>query len=358
MQYTDFNMWLESKALEQLKNTLNNLSHTIDQQLQAYKSYSTNPLRELPLEYLEFHTQSCLETFKNNVLDQLKEAYKTTKFICFDKHPTKEHTSDIFSNSLLHRARLEAATPTLNKLPQVAFLDIETDGVNVETTNILQLGIIKPYPNPTNEPTPYLIKYSTYILPHAGYSEKDNKAHHINHIGDDELLKAEPLEDVADTIQELLQDTVIVGYNVNNFDIPILIRHLDKLDKELNYKFSIDLYPACWKNKKQKLEDAIKAYNTFKNTNPHDALADAITCMDLLDELVKRDELPSAEKDLVDLYFSPQNLWHHSKQTKKIINLNPKHMNYLDLLISTPQSSQSSLKRKHSQISTSQNSTS
>jgi len=355
MQYTDFNLWLESTALEQIKSTINDLAHTMDLQIQAYKSYNMNLLRELPQDFLEFHVQSCLETFKANMLYQLKEACTTTKFICFDKSPTKQHTSDIFTNSLIQRARLEAAVPTLKEMPQVAFLDIETDGLNLDTANILQLAIIKPYPNPQHEPSPYSVSFSRYILPYAGYSQRDNSAHHINHIGDDQLDKAYPLEEVAESIQNLLQDTVIVGYNVNEFDIPILTKHFNKLDKELTHKFSIDLYPACWKNKKQKLDDAIKVYNTFKNTNPHDALADAATCMDLLNELVKKNELPSAENDLVDLYFSPQNLWHHSKQPKKIINLNPKHLDYSDLLVQTPPSS---LKRKHSQISTSQHSSS
>jgi DNA polymerase III epsilon subunit-like protein len=353
MQYTDFTMWLESKAQELIKNAINNVSKTIDHQVQAYKACSHDPLRELPSDYLEFQVQSCLDIFKTSLLNEFKEANNTTKFICFNKHPTKKYPTDAYTNPLLHRARLENALPTLENLPDLAFLDIETDGLNKDTANILQIAIIKPYPNPRDNDVCYSNIFSAYVLPYASYSQKDNSAYHINHIGDDELLwKANSLEDLADTIQELLQDTVIVGYNVNDFDIPILIKHFNKIDKEFNYKFSIDLYPACWKNKKQKLDDAITAFNTFKNTNPHDALADATTCIDLLHELVKRNQLPSLEKDLVDLYFSPQNLWHHSK---KIINLNPKYPKYSDLLIPTPQSS---LKRKHSQLSTSQPSTS
>jgi DNA polymerase III epsilon subunit-like protein len=140
-----------------------------------------------------------------------------------------------------------------------------------------------------------------------------------------------------------------VGYNVNSFDIPILKRHLEKYNEELYHKFSIDLYPACWKDKKQKLGDAIKAYNLPCNPKPHDALADASCCMDLLNEIIERNELPNNEDDLLDLFLSlDQNIWQHFRKLK-IIDVNLNHKEYSHLLMMTPPSS---LKRKHSEIST------
>jgi len=251
-------------------------------------------------------------------------------------------------NTLMQRAKLTAVAHALHSLPQLAFLDIETDGTDINTANILQVAIIKPVIDPEHDSLSYFTTWSSYTLPWEGYTEKDNKAFHINHIGDKQLEKAIDIDDALMHIVFHLCHTVIVGYNVNKFDIPILKRHCDLFNEPLLYKYSIDLYPAIWKNKRQKLEDAIKAYNLPVNSNPHDAIADASCCIDLLSEVIERNELPNNEEDILELFSSSQNIWQNYGKNK-IIDVNPDNKNYSHLLYQTPASS---LKRKLSQIST------
>ena len=71
--------------------------------------------------------------------------------------------------------------------------------------------------------------------------------------------------------------------------------------------------------------------------------------MELLNEVIINNELPNTEDDLLDLFCSPQNIWQHYGRNK-IIDINPDHKDYSHLLYATPASS---LKRKHSEISTS-----
>ena len=345
----NFTTWFESKALEQMKQTIYYLNGLVDEQMQAYKMDSKLGTNEIPPEYLEFQLERCLDLLKINILSEYKQASLTKKFyncnkLLLDK-PVKINTG----NTLMQKAKLAAATYNLQSLPQLAFLDLETDGTNIETANILQVAIIKPIINSETETLSYVETFSCYTLPYKGYSQKHNKAFHINHIGDKELESAKEMHYAAIDIAYHLYDTVIVGYNVNSFDIPILKRHLEKYNEELYHKFSIDLYPACWKDKKQKLGDAIKAYNLPCNPKPHDALADASCCMDLLNEIIERNELPNNEDDLLDLFLSlDQNIWQHFRKLK-IIDVNLNHKEYSHLLMMTPSSS---LKRKHSEIST------
>src|SRR5712691_3970699 len=77
----------------------------------------------------------------------------------------------------------------------------------------------------------------SYILPWEGYGQKDNKAYHINHIGDKELEKALDIEEAVFDIGYHLENTVIVGYNVNQFDIPIIKRFCEKYQEPLLYKY-------------------------------------------------------------------------------------------------------------------------
>jgi len=252
-------------------------------------------------------------------------------------------------NTLLQRAKLALSAHTFEFLPQIAFIDLETDGVKIQTANILQIAIIKPIIHSKHESLNNLQTYTTYVSPYKGYSQKDNTAFQINHIGDEQLKSAPSFKDVAWIIAHLLEDTVIVGYNSNSFDIPILKRHLNKYGEQLLHKFSIDLYPACWKNKKQRLEDAIRAYNLTENIRPHDALANTSCAMDLFTELIERNELPSNEEDLLSLFNSPENYWQNF-QKRRIVDINTDNQEYLQLVIKTPPSS---LKRKHSEISVS-----
>jgi DNA polymerase III epsilon subunit-like protein len=347
MPLTEFSTWFQSKALQQLKQSIDHFNQIMDEQIQIYNMECKSPIENVPVEYLEFHAKNCINSFKTNILSELQQA-------CFDKRFTIESKTSIekpikllTGNTLMQRAKLSAVAPTLHSLPQLAFLDIETDGTDINTANILQIAIIKPILHPEYNSCSYFTTWSRYVLPWEGYTEKDNKSFHINHIGDKELKTAIDIDSAVMHVTYHLYNTVIVGYNVNHFDIPILKRHCESWDEPLYHKFSIDLYPAIWKNKKQKLEDAIKAYNLPPNTNPHDATADASCCMDLLYEVIEKNELPNTEDDLLDLFSSPQNIWQHYGKNK-IIDINPNHKDYSHLLYPTPASS---LKRKHSEIS-------
>jgi len=348
MQPINFTIWFETKALQLLKQSIDHLNLLMDEQIQIYKKDCKPKTNHIPLEYLQFQAEKCLESFKINMMTQLKQACFSHKFITHDTYPVDKPIKLNTNNTLLQRARLSLSSYNFESLPQLAFVDIETDGTDVNSANMLQIAIVKPIIDSKHESLNYIIAFKTYILPYPNYTQKDNKAYHINHIGDKELKSAMPIEEAAIKIASHLEDAIIIGYNVNSFDIPIIKRQLLRHHFLIFYKFSIDLYPACWKNKKQRLEDAIKAYNLFYNVKPHDAMADAECCIDLLNELIERHELPNTENELLELFSSSDNIWKNHKKYK-IIDINSEHYNYSHLLLPTPASS---LKRKHSQIST------
>ena len=349
MYFSEFSTWFQSKAIQQLRQSIDQFNQLMDEQAQIHRMECKPPTDEIPSEYLEFQVERCLNAFKTNLLSELQQTCFNNKFTIKPKNLIDKPVKLKNKISLLERAKLSASAHILQSLPQLAFIDIETDGTDIKTANILQVAIIKPVIDLEHDSITFLDSWSQYISPFNGYSQKHNKAYHINHIGDKELKSAMFIEEAAIHIAHHLENTVLVGYNINHFDIPILKRECEKYGNPLQYKFSIDLYPAIWKNKKQKLEDAIKAYNLPLNFKPHDATADASCCMDLLYEVIERNELPITEEELLDLFSSPQNIWQHYYR-HKVIDINPNHTDYSHLLYPTPASS---LKRKLSEISTS-----
>lgn len=348
MYFTEFSTWFQSRAIQQLEQSIDQFNQIMDEQFQIYKKECKPSTDEVSPEYLEYQVERCLSAFKINLLSELQQTCFQKKFTIGPKTLIEKPIKLSNKSSLMERAKLSASAHILQALPQLAFIDIETDGININTANILQVAIIKPIIDLEHDTLNYNTSWSRYISPFDGYSQKDNKAYHINHIGDEQLKTAINIEEAVIDIVHQLEDTVLVGYNINQFDIPILKRDCEKYYGPIYYKYSIDLYPAIWKDKKQKLGDAIKAYNLPINSNPHDATADASCCMDLLYEIIERNELPNTEEEQLDLFSSSLNIWQHYKKLK-VIDINPKHENYSHLLYPTPASS---LKRKLSEIST------
>ena len=348
MNSTQFTTWFQNIAFEHLSQSIQQMTEIMSQHIQCcYNIECDTSVTGLPPKYLTLQAENCINSFKTNLLSQLQQACFTKQFSIEIEDPIDMPIKLNTHNTLMQRAKMTATTHALHALPQLAFLDIETDGLDIKTANILQIAIIKPIIDPLYESMSYYNTMSTYVLPWKGYSEIDNDAIKINHIGNKQLKTAITTKEALKLAANHLSHTVIVGYNVNNFDIPILQRHFEKYNLSLPHKYSIDLYPAIWKNKKQKLDDAIKYYNVPPNINPHDALGDAICCIDLLSQIIERNELPNNEDDLLELFNSEQNTWHKFGK-KNIINVNPNHSDYSHFAYQTPTSS---LKRKLSQTS-------
>jgi DNA polymerase III epsilon subunit-like protein len=342
-QDLEFSLWFKKKAKSVLKDTLKAFNKAIDEQLQINEPDKTHGPFNLPFEYLEYQINNYFRDFKDRLI--MEAYFKSIDFnlVRYVKNDLGKTILPQQGIDLIQLARLSRTAEQLKMLPQLAFLDIETDTLNIQTANILQIAIIKP--KILQDASIHdLETFSYYTLPYKGYTEKENLALHINNIGKKQLAEATPFSLLTAKIYELLEDTVIVGYNSNSFDIPILKRHMEANSCSMPHKYSIDLYPACWKNKKQTLADALHAYRIPKNTNSHDATADASCCIDLLFELVCDFKVPQEDGDLLKLSDSPSgNTW---KYNSKIVEINS------SLLINNFHS-HPTVKRNHSDISSS-----
>jgi uncharacterized protein YprB with RNaseH-like and TPR domain len=198
--------------------------------------------------------------------------------------------------------------------PQAAFIDLETDGLDVNTCNILSIAIVKPTPNAEN---PYEV-WSTYIKPHPFYTEDDNDAFEINNIGNADLEQGKSFQSVAHTIYAKLYRTILSGYNIHKFDLPILKRHMEKADYYLPYETSVDLYPSIWKNTRQNLETSLQLFD-LPIKNLHTAEGDAVSCLLLLNAVYDTDILPKTFDDVQMLLKSKDNHWRNTK----LVDINP-----------------------------------
>jgi hypothetical protein len=74
MQLTEFSTWFETKALSNLKQSMQQFTQLMDEQIQLHYMENKTSSKEIPQEYLQFHIESCINSFKINLLSELQQA--------------------------------------------------------------------------------------------------------------------------------------------------------------------------------------------------------------------------------------------------------------------------------------------
>lgn len=199
-------------------------------------------------------------------------------------YPKKEsikesQTSQRFSNaSKFHKARKYSKKTAKKAIRQMVFLDIETDGLNEKTNNILEIGAVKE--SESLEEFNCLIKVDR-VLP--------KEIVELTGITEEELEKGENLIDVLKQLIEFIGEREIVGYGIK-FDIKFINHNLVKSGLEKLTNKSWDLMEFVKKEKifldNYKLETVLKEYD-FDTKVPHRALKDAKIIYDLSKKVQK-----------------------------------------------------------------------
>ena len=149
----------------------------------------------------------------------------------------------------------------------IAF-DLETTGVDINSSEIIQIAAVKVVKGAVKD------TYSSYARP-IGTIPADATA--VNHITDNMVADAPDLKTVLAQFTEFIGSDLLIGYNIERFDIPILKRDLSA---ELNCKLTndfIDVYQmtrsANLPTKDSKLSSVAKHFK-LDTLGAHDALFD------------------------------------------------------------------------------------
>ena len=99
----------------------------------------------------------------------------------------------------------------LNLQKPLAFFDLETTGLNISKDKIVEISILKIYPDEREE------NFTKRGNPGIQISEESIAIHGITN----EAIKNEPtFGELANDIKNFIGDADLAGYNSNRFDIP------------------------------------------------------------------------------------------------------------------------------------------
>jgi DNA polymerase-3 subunit epsilon len=157
----------------------------------------------------------------------------------------------------------------------LAFIDLETTGVNLATDRILEIAIVKVLPDGKRSIKRKLIN------PQMPIPKQSSDVHGIT----DEMVKEAPaFKEVAHELKQMLDGCDIAGYNSNRFDIPLLVEEFLRadVDFDMNGRRLLDVQNIFHKMEQRKLSAAYKFYCNKNLDGAHGAEVDATATHEIL----------------------------------------------------------------------------
>ena len=167
----------------------------------------------------------------------------------------------------------------------VIFFDLETTGVKIATDRIVEISILKIFPNGNKESKTWLVN-PTIPIP--------KETTDIHGISDEKIANEPTFKELASEIAEIMHNCDLAGYNSNKFDIPLIAEEFLRagINFDMNNRKSIDVQNIFHKLEKRTLTAAYQFYCGKKLENAHSAKEDTIATYEvLLAQLKKYKEL-------------------------------------------------------------------
>ncbi|QAA81170.1 3'-5' exonuclease [Aequorivita sp. H23M31] len=182
----------------------------------------------------------------------------------------------------------------LNLKKPICFFDLETTGINVAKDRIVEIAILKVYPNGNKE------SHTWRVNPEMPIPPESSAIHGITN----EMVANEPtFKELAPKVYALIKDSDLGGFNSNRFDIPLLAEELlrSEIDFDMKRALSVDVQTIFHKMEKRTLEAAYKFYCGKNLVDAHSAAADTEATYEVLkSQLDKYDELENDIAFLAD----------------------------------------------------------
>jgi DNA polymerase-3 subunit epsilon len=165
----------------------------------------------------------------------------------------------------------------------ICFFDLETTGTNIATDRIVEISILKVFPNGNKESHTWKVNPQIPIPPVV------SAIHGIT----DEMVANEPtFNELAPKVYAIIKDADLGGFNSNRFDIPLLAEELLRagVDFDMKNTLSVDVQTIFHKMEKRTLEAAYKFYCNRDLTDAHSAEADTNATYEVLKAQIDRYE--------------------------------------------------------------------
>lgn len=165
----------------------------------------------------------------------------------------------------------------------LAVIDLETTGTNVGSDRIVEICILKVFPDGRQEIKTQRINPGIPIPPAVTA---------IHGISDEDVMNEPKFSEVAQQLAQMLNGCDLSGYNALKFDIPLLAEEFLRsgVDFDLRNRRIVDVQNIFHKMEPRNLRAAYQFYCGKDLVDAHSAEADTIATFEILDAQVSRYE--------------------------------------------------------------------
>ncbi|MDX1829141.1 MAG: 3'-5' exonuclease [Lutibacter sp.] len=163
----------------------------------------------------------------------------------------------------------------------IVFFDLETTGINIATDRIVEIALLKVYPNGNKESKTWLVN------PEMDIPKESSDIHGITN----EKVANEPtFKELAPEISKIIDGCDLSGFNSNRFDIPLLAEEMIRANVNFDMKnrVAIDVQVIFHKKEERTLSAGYKFYCGEDLENAHSAMADTIATYEILKAQIKK----------------------------------------------------------------------
>lgn len=187
----------------------------------------------------------------------------------------------------------------LNLERPVVFFDLETTGTNILHDRIVEISVIKVFPDGTE------IERTRRINPGIPIPPESTAVHHIT---DEDVKDAPRFEQIARSLADLFAGSDIAGFNSNRFDVPMLSEEFARAGVDFDFTSPrfIDAQNIFHKKEQRTLSAAYRFYCDKDLEGAHSANADTRATYEVL--MAQLDRYPDLENSVESLAdFSAMN---------------------------------------------------
>ncbi len=182
----------------------------------------------------------------------------------------------------------------LNLIKPICFFDLETTGINISKDRIVEISILKVFPDGRQESNTWKVNPEMHIPEEVTL---------IHGISDEDVADKPTFKELAKEINNVIKDSDLGGFNSNRFDIPLLAEEMLRADMDFDMKnrSSVDVQTIFHKMEQRTLVAAYKFYCGKDLTDAHSAEADTNATFEVLKaQIEKYDELENDTKFLAE----------------------------------------------------------